>query len=1156
MPNREFPFNQPIHPEDNQSINRVFDRNYGNKLKSGDTTTLKYTVKDGDGEPLDKDRLITMNTKVILKYDGVIAYETAFDAIVENETDNYAGDLIARFKVEEVLPPDEKPYVIEFHFEELDQSDEVIDRFIFPSGNTLELFITPSALNSDSEAIGRANDERLDNAVKRAIESDVVLLDIKDQEQQRIDNETARQSAENAREETFATNETDRQSTFETNEDGRQETFENNESERQTNYNELVDTGIMQENINQKLSESEQTYAPRLTNLEQNDADLTAQLAQTANELDIKKIDKNSGAVTSADLSQEVKEQMTGGAVAVVGVGAVGTVNLQDGSVDDSKIADDGLTPNSTNYIETSEGFFDIKKIRTGGHYSHGDGSWVNKPAFVSSLDMPVEKNKEYVLQNIANITYWDNDGNFVEGRYLGGALTNIAFTNVNIKTVRLAIQVSVNELKDVKFYQSDGSEKEYSLKEHVKVDAVNLTNFIKTSKDPLEDVTVKQGGNFGWNNGVWYSRADYYGLTDIETTDQSIYDLENVMNITVFDSNGNFLTGKYIGGSKASYKVDADGANKINLSILSDTDIKDVTFKLQHYELDAYTADNTLKVKTNNLKGSLESNKIDAFPQRNQIMIKPDMLNHDGYRHITDGSWTLVRGYSSTTKIPLVSGQVYRYENVENITFYDGNDNFVSGNYLGGAAGRIKISDKNIKFARLAIKNKLFLNSVFFGLDSKSDLGFESQRTHALSNEISISETNIENHEQIKDTAVSFYTGEGDYLKIKNYLGNYQNTHPSIQKFENEWNGYKYWMAYTPYPNSSAVDENPCVVASNDLIHWQKPNGAPDPLVKKPSGYSYNSDTEVFYNSNTHELEVWYREVISYNTDYFRNINRITTKNGYDWTPVETIFEIKDRALDMLSPVVIYDENKYKVFYVSGTYQIEYIESVDSTPTNWTSPIVIDTPNNLGNRQPWHLGVEKTDFGYEYFYSDMENSKNTGIYYFATDLNFQHITDLVEVLTPETESIYMLYRPSFFKEEGVYYLFYGYQLHKKAGEDKGEWRMTLVTGKNPRSLKSFVKKDALREVEDVEIKTLTDYPLYDSDVLIFKDGNNAIINSLETDRVGRIVTIVNSNDGETVELINSNRLKLNNNQNVTLNSQRRSIQLIASDDRYTLVEI
>ena len=54
-----------------------------------------------------------------------------------------------------------------------------------------------------------------------------------------------------------------------------EETLESNENERiineetrQENYNELVDTGIMQENINQKLADAEQEYAPRLTELE------------------------------------------------------------------------------------------------------------------------------------------------------------------------------------------------------------------------------------------------------------------------------------------------------------------------------------------------------------------------------------------------------------------------------------------------------------------------------------------------------------------------------------------------------------------------------------------------------------------------------------------------------------------------------------------------------------------------------------------------------------------------------------------------------------------------------------------------------------------------------------------------------------------------
>ena len=55
-----------------------------------------------------------------------------------------------------------------------------------------------------------------------------------------------------------------------------------------------------------------------------------------------KKITK--GQVTMSDLSQEIKEAFTGGAVAVVGEGAVGEVNIVDSSVTNSKIADIELT--------------------------------------------------------------------------------------------------------------------------------------------------------------------------------------------------------------------------------------------------------------------------------------------------------------------------------------------------------------------------------------------------------------------------------------------------------------------------------------------------------------------------------------------------------------------------------------------------------------------------------------------------------------------------------------------------------------------------------------------------------------------------------------------------------------------------------------------
>ncbi|SDJ67693.1 BppU family phage baseplate upper protein [Alkalibacterium thalassium] len=86
----------------------------------------------------------------------------------------------------------------------------------------------------------------------------------------------------------FVAAEADRQTTFETNESNRQQTFQANESARQTNenerisneearqalYHELLETGVLQTNINEKLQSLEEEYAPKLT-------EVTAQLAQT-----------------------------------------------------------------------------------------------------------------------------------------------------------------------------------------------------------------------------------------------------------------------------------------------------------------------------------------------------------------------------------------------------------------------------------------------------------------------------------------------------------------------------------------------------------------------------------------------------------------------------------------------------------------------------------------------------------------------------------------------------------------------------------------------------------------------------------------------------------------------------------------------------------
>ena len=45
-------------------------------------------------------------------------------------------------------------------------------------------------------------------------------------------------------------------------------------------------------------------------------------------------------------------------------------------------------------------------------------------------------------------------------------------------------------------------------------------------------------------------------------------------------------------------------------------------------------------------------------------------------------------------------------------------------------------------------------------------------------------------------------------------------------QAWTEEWNGFRYWMAMTPFHGGNEDLENPCILASHDGFAWQEPTG------------------------------------------------------------------------------------------------------------------------------------------------------------------------------------------------------------------------------------------------------------------------------------------------------------------------------------------
>lgn len=193
--------NHPLFPTtggpiDNTLINALDDQNYGNKIKSGDNTALKYRLRDGDGEKIDLEGL---PCTAVLKKGLTDTYSTTDVTIDANN--------VAKFKIDTVLPPNERdPYIVEFIVQ------DGLNRYIFPSDNELRLYVYPSQVSDDNDFVLEIAENKLEEIVLKTAKP--ILDRVEAEEDVRIQSEDTRISNENTRkssESTRVSNENTRQ---------------------------------------------------------------------------------------------------------------------------------------------------------------------------------------------------------------------------------------------------------------------------------------------------------------------------------------------------------------------------------------------------------------------------------------------------------------------------------------------------------------------------------------------------------------------------------------------------------------------------------------------------------------------------------------------------------------------------------------------------------------------------------------------------------------------------------------------------------------------------------------------------------------------------------------------------------------------------------
>jgi hypothetical protein len=194
--------------------------------------------------------------------------------------------------------------------------------------------------------------------------------------------------------------------------------------------------------------------------------------------------------------------------------------------------------------------------------------------------------------------------------------------------------------------------------------------------------------------------------------------------------------------------------------------------------------------------------------------------------------------------------------------------------------------------------------------------------------------------------------------LTISTYDGSGQSTHPSVVYIAGGFNGYTYWMAHTPYPNSDDTKENPSIMASNDKITWVTPAGLTNPIEPYPTDGTYLADTELVLGYDN-KFYCYWRQFNPANTISY--IYCKTSVDGVVWSSKTLVLQV-NLTNDLVSPCIVKENGGYTLYAINAT------SAPNNSINKWTSlnPLdfsasakVLCTVTGLyGTHNVWHLGV------------------------------------------------------------------------------------------------------------------------------------------------------------------------------------------------------
>lgn len=280
--------------------------------------------------------------------------------------------------------------------------------------------------------------------------------------------------------------------------------------------------------------------------------------------------------------------------------------------------------------------------------------------------------------------------------------------------------------------------------------------------------------------------------------------------------------------------------------------------------------------------------------------------------------------------------------------------------------------------------------------------------------------------------------------IPLETYLaGDNQPTHPSVYDFGKKWNGYRYWMSYSPYPYANGEEENPCIAVSNDMQSWTVPSGLFNPVAfNEETACDELKDPHIVYNNTTDSIEIWYlgrvNGTIASGSDLL--MMRKKSDNGIEWSS----YQVLDTVNGTLSPSIIFEDGKYKRWSIRPSAddrpgQLLYSESQDAF--NWTTHSACSFGPGVDISSIWHGAVSK-DKIYRFVFVESSNSSDKVLYSESCDgLNWSKPKSIIQKGTMR----HHLYRPCIMATHDNIYCLYGTIDHKNT------WRIAMTTWESKR---------------------------------------------------------------------------------------------------------